>query len=184
MGVTSLVAVRFVPIIPAAILLLHLLTSSEAWLSPTTPASRREAMVTIGSLVAGGVTLPPAAVDAEELDYSKVQDLLGGTAIPYVPEGKRPTYLTEPTDEFRENESKSAEFKRQNMALKAKFNSVLNVVATGPNQEETLASALDDMRRQVRANGGLPSGISKEEVVKTCRRRKAQRYWPTNVEIA
>lgn len=151
-------------------------------------AARREVFVSIASsLVAAGATVvavPPAAI-AGDVDYSKVQDLLGGSATPYVPEpGRRPTYLSEPTDEFKENESKSAAYKRQNLALKAKFNEQLEIMMTAPNSEDKLSAALDSMRLQVKSNGGLPSGISKEEVVKTCRRRKAQRYWPTNVEIS
>jgi len=55
---------------------------------------------------------------------------------------------------------------------------------TTPNNEDALAKVLDDMRYQVKANGGLPTGVTKEEVVKACRRRKAKKFWPTNVEIA
>ena len=38
--------------------------------------------------------------------------------------------------------------------------------------------------RFVQANAGLPIGITKDEVVKACRRRKAKKYWPTSVEVA
>jgi hypothetical protein len=60
----------------------------------------------------------------------------------------------------------------------------LDQMTNAPNDEQQLTTALDAMRRQVKADGGLPTGITKEMIVKTCRRRKALKYWPTNVEIA
>jgi len=133
----------------------------------------------------------PNASNAD-VDYSRIQDLLGNSdSAVYVPQGgsaaspsKRPTYLTEPTAEFKENETKSSDFKRKNLQAKQKFITTMAQLETVPNSEDALAKVLDEMRYQVKGNGGLPTGITKEEVVKACRRRKIKKFWPTNVEIA
>jgi hypothetical protein len=127
---------------------------------------------------------------AADVDYSKIQDLLGpgggDYVVPYqAPEsGKRPTWLTEPTAEFKESELKATEFKRKNLQVSKQFLTLLETIATAPNNEDVLANALDEIRRLVKANQGLPIGITKEEIIKTCRRRKSKKYWPTQVEVA
>lgn len=81
--------------------------------STALPASRREFVdavtgATLGSILVGGAN----AAQATEIDFEKVQDLLGTSAQTttqsYAPSqgGKRPTYLTEPTEEFKKNEQK------------------------------------------------------------------------------
>lgn len=135
-------------------------------------------------------TIPAFGEDTKSVDYSKIQDLLGPNGGDYVsqyqiPEGgKRPTWLTEPTDDFKESEQKAAEFKRKNLAISKEFQTLLEVVTSSPNDETTLLGALDSLRRLVKSNGGLPIGITKETIIKTCRRRKSKKYWPTSVEVA
>jgi len=179
---------------------------------------------------------------AAEIDYSKVQDLLKGTdgfsgQQVYRAEGARPTYLTEPTEEFKQNEAKTSAFKREQLERKKSFLAVLEKLETDPNNEayvalclyfslhrvvgifisfcfsclvsssrstsvvvrsllfpvsssdprdvySALVSDLDKMVDLVKQQRGLPLGITKDELVKRVRRRKAKRYWPTNVEIA
>jgi hypothetical protein len=155
-------------------------------------ASRRELLAGIvdaTAAAAAGTVLIPQVAHSADVDYSKIQDLLGPnggvtsyTAAPQA--GKRPMYLEEPTQEFKDNESRAAEFKRKNLQYKSKFASVLDRVTTVPNDEAAITLALDEMRRMVKSNGGLPTGITKEEVVKTCRRRKSKKFWPKDVEIA
>lgn len=133
------------------------------------------------------MTQQPQRASAD-VDYSKIQDLLGpgGDLATYqpVPDGKRPTWLTEPTADFRESEEKALEFKRKNLLVQKQFEAILDKVTTAPNNETVLVEALDELRRLVKATGGLPTGITKDQLVKTCRRRKAKKYWPTVVEIA
>lgn len=132
----------------------------------------------------------PVFAEDKSVDYSKIQDLLGPNGGDYVSQyqitdgGKRPTWLTEPTDEFKESEQKAAEFKRKNMAISKEFQTLLEIVTTSPNDEPTLLGALDSLRRLVKSNGGLPIGITKDTIIKTCRRRKSKKYWPTSVEVA
>lgn len=132
-----------------------------------------------------------AAQAANEVDFGKVQDLLGqdynqygssGNIAP--PSGKRPTFLTDPTQEFKDNESKAADFKRAQLKAKLEFQAALDKLQTDPNDGEALAKDLDELRYLVKKNTGLPEGISKQDVVKQVRRRKAKKFWPTDVEIA
>jgi hypothetical protein len=134
--------------------------------------------------------IPSVLASDSVVDYSKIQDLLGpgggDYVVPYqAPEsGKRPTWLTEPTAEFKESEQKSLEFKRKNLLLSKQFQALLDTVTTAPNDETTLLDALDSLRRLVKSGKGLPTGVTKEEIIKTCRRRKSKKYWPTAVEVA
>lgn len=122
------------------------------------------------------------------MNFDQVQDLLGSptdATQPYVPGvGKRPTYLTEPTAEFKENEGKASAFKRQQLLDKKAFQTSLDKITTDPNDETALVADMDDLGRKVRIAHGLPAGITKEEVVKQIRRRKAKKFWPTQCELA
>ena len=154
-------------------------------------ATRREVGGGAFAALLASLQFVPKSANAD-VDYSKIQDLLGNSdAAVYIPQqgagptpSKRPTYLVEPTQEFKDNESKASEFKRKNLQTKKKFATTMEQLETVANNEDTLAKVLDEMRYQVQANGGLPIGITKEEVVKACRRRKAKKFWPTTVEIA
>lgn len=157
-------------------------TSRRHWL--------KTSLVSTAALVTMQQPTIPAFAEDKSVDYSKIQDLLGPNGGDYVsqyqvPEGgKRPTWLTEPTDEFKESEQKAAEFRRKNMAISKEFQTLLEIVTSSPNDEATLLGALDSLRRLVKSNGGLPIGITKDTIVKTCRRRKSKKYWPTTVEVA
>jgi hypothetical protein len=122
-----------------------------------------------------------------DVDFNAIQDLLGPTTPPvqeYVPGGKRPMYLVEPTEEFKKNEEKALEFKRQNIQIKKSFIDAIEKITTDPNESVVLANDLDRIRKLVTENRGLPEGITKDEIIRICRRRKAKKFWPTDVEIA
>ena len=83
------------------------------------PVSRREAVLSSLTVSAGlGVVTAYAKIapSRADIDYSKVQDLLGAPEPQFkvydAKSGPRPTYLTEPTQEFKDNEEKAAAFKR------------------------------------------------------------------------
>lgn len=159
---------------------------------PTTAslqASRRDVMTGAVSSLLLPVLLIPTTANAE-LDFDRVQDLLKDTPsnnaadVFATTRTKRPTYLAEPTEEFRQNEQKSTAFKREQLKVKGQFTALLQKLQDDPNEEDKLSNDLDELRRLVRKVGGLPLGITKEEVVKQVRRRKARKFWPVNVEIA
>lgn len=95
----------------------------------------------------------------------------------------RPTYLTEPTDEFKQNEAKAMEFRRQQLEQKKKFTTVLDKLQTS-STEKDLVDNLQDLRSLVVQTAGLPGGLKKDDVIKQVRAKKAKGFWPTNVEIA
>lgn len=99
-------------------------------------------------------------------------------------EEPRPMYLTEPTEDFKANEAKSMEFKRQQLAIKKEFNEVLTAFLAEGNDEDKLVNELKAMKKVIARTGGLPLGIKKEDLFKTIRTKKAKGYWPTPVEIA
>lgn len=97
----------------------------------------------------------------------------------------RPMYLTEPTEEFKQSESKATNFKRQMLQQKQEFLQLLETFETDPNDETKLQQDLIAMRLSVRKQGGLPTGIPQQDLVKRIRRRKkTTKFWPTSVEIA
>ena len=96
----------------------------------------------------------------------------------------RPTYLTEPTDEFKQNEAKAAEFKRQQLLAKKDFIVALDKLTSESNDADALVKDLKDIQALVAKTGGLPLGIKKEELYKIIRSKKAKGFWPTPVEVA
>ncbi len=96
----------------------------------------------------------------------------------------RPMYLTEPTDEFKENEAKAAEFKRQQLLAKKEFVAAVDKLTAESNDADALVKDLKDLQALVAKIGGLPLGIKKEELYKIIRSKKAKGFWPTPVEVA
>ena len=96
----------------------------------------------------------------------------------------RPTYLTEPTEEFKENERKAMEFRRQQLEIKQKFTKILDKLNNESKTEVELEGDLKELRALVTQTGGLPNGLKKEDIFKQVRAKKSKGFWPTNVEIA
>jgi hypothetical protein len=105
-------------------------------------------------------------------------------AAPALAEQPRPMYLTEPTDEFKANEARAMEFKRQQLAVKRDFNAIVETFLAEGNIEEKLVAELQSMKALIAKTGGLPLGVKKDELFKMIRSKKAKGYWPTPVEIA
>lgn len=158
-------------------------------------ANRREILTSGMAVGAALVSATRAAQAANEVDFGKVQDLLGQdsnslgssmSAEEYERQssGKRPTFLKDPTQEFKDNEEKAAAFRREQLKAKREFQTALDKLQTDPNDGGLLAKDLDELRYLVKKDMGLPEGISKDEVIKQVRRRKSKKFWPTEVEIA
>jgi len=94
------------------------------------------------------------------------------------------TYLTEPTDEFKESERQRMEFRKKQLQYKAAFVEVLARLTGESKTEEELINDLKELKSLVIATGGLPLGIKKEDMYKVIRSKKAKGFWPTDVEIA
>jgi len=96
----------------------------------------------------------------------------------------RAMYLTEPTDEFKENEAKAAAFKRQQLLAKKEFMESLEKLLGESENADALVEDLKLLQSLIAKNGGLPLGIKKEELYKMIRSKKAKGFWPTPVEVA
>ena len=135
------------------------LTSYRQATSALTAASRRHFLE---AGISAAILLGPAAALAEP----------------------RPTYLTEPTADFKENEARSAEFKRQQLVAKKEVLAALDKLTAESNDVDALVRDLKDIQALIAKIGGLPLGIKKEEMYKIIRSKKAKGFWPTPVEIA
>jgi len=110
--------------------------------------------------------------------------LTSETLIPSVASAARPTYLTEPTDEFKESEKQRMEFRRAQLEIKGKFVKVLDRFTNDSKTESDIVDDLADLKQLTKMTGGLPLGIKREDIVKTVRRKKALGNWPTSCEYA
>ncbi len=101
-----------------------------------------------------------------------------------------PTYLTEPTQEFLDNEKKAESFRREQLALKQEFKRVLEEFSAisysgGKEDDDTTKKIIDTLEKLtslVKSQQGLPSGIQKEAVYKLVRAKKKEGVWPTSCE--
>jgi hypothetical protein len=143
--------------------------TSSLQMSKNDNTNRRDAISTLFSGIAASATVT-------------------ATLLPQVAQAARreplPEYLTEPTDEFKESERQRDEFRRQQLAVKREFNTVLDRLTFESKSEEELINDLKELRYLVIKTEGLPLGIKKDEMVKIIRAKKAKGFWPTNVEIA
>lgn len=111
--------------------------------------------------------------------------LIGSAASSSLPAFALETYLTEPTEEFKENERKAMEFRRQQIEIKKNFNTVLERLnSDSTKSEEDIVAALKELRTLVVQTSGLPNGLKKTDLIKQVRSKKAKGFWPTNCEIA
>lgn len=94
------------------------------------------------------------------------------------------TYLTEPTDEFKESERQRMEFRKKQLVAKGSFVKVLARLTGESSTEDQLNADLSELRTLVTDTGGLPLGIKKEDMYKVIRSKKAKGFWPTSVEIS
>lgn len=112
----------------------------------------------------------------------------GAAAAALFPVGNRAnaidTYLTEPTEEFKESERLRMEFRKKQLVLKGEFVKVIARLTTESMTEEELIRDLQELKALVIKTGGLPLGIKKDELYKVIRSKKAKGFWPTDVEIA
>lgn len=94
------------------------------------------------------------------------------------------TYLTEPTDDFKESERQRMEFRQKQFKLKGEMQAVLDKIVSEDNNPDALRKDLEALQDVVAKIGGMPLGIKKEDLVKQVRSRKAKGPWPTECEYA
>merc|ERR1712071_460774 len=94
------------------------------------------------------------------------------------------TYLTDPTDDFKESERQRMEFRQKQFKLKGEMQAVLDKIVSEDNNPDALRKDLEALQDVVAKIGGMPLGIKKEDLVKQVRSRKAKGPWPTECEYA
>ncbi|CAM9201942.1 unnamed protein product [Ectocarpus sp. 8 AP-2014] len=96
-------------------------------------------------------------------------------------------YLKEPTAEFKAMESRQADFSAAQRAYKQEFVKKLDAFLAVETDEEAV-STLNAMSNTVIQRGGLPESVRINDLLKTCRRKKAAMKdsgkWSTPVQIA
>mmetsp|Transcript_37089 Transcript_37089/g.66815 ORF Transcript_37089/g.66815 Transcript_37089/m.66815 type:complete len:183 (-) Transcript_37089:396-944(-) len=136
---------------------------------------------------AGNVNTALSATNAEPTSrrtmLATLTSALATTAL-VLPASAIDTYLTEPTEEFKESERQRMVFRKKQLELKGGFVKVLARLTGESETEDELIKDLVELRALVTETGGLPLGIKKEDMFKVVRSKKAKGFWPTNVEIA
>ena len=135
---------------------------------PSTVSSRRAAFGSIGTSVVAAAVVASSSF----------------LLLPPSPAFAIDTYLTEPTEDFKESERQRMEFRKKQLTLKGGFVKVLARLTGESTTEEELVGDLKELKSLVTDTGGLPLGIKKEDMFKVIRSKKAKGFWPTNVEIA
>ncbi|CAN0533684.1 unnamed protein product [Ectocarpus sp. 12 AP-2014] len=96
-------------------------------------------------------------------------------------------YLKEPTAEFKAMEARQADFSAAQRAYKQEFVKKLDAFLAIETDEEAV-STLNAMSNTVIQHGGLPESVRINDLLKTCRRKKAAMKdsgkWSTPVQIA
>eukprot|EP01031_Cornospumella_fuschlensis_P042395 gene42395-51781_t len=99
-------------------------------------------------------------------------------------------YLTDPTEEFKEQEARSKAFDAAKNKVRQQWDAIMSRFEGTENPEE-LAKALRDMKKFISDTNDIPVGVSKRSLVKNCRSkkfispksRKTKPFWTTQVEI-
>ena len=162
-------------------------TGNVVLLSAKTPSSSSDRGVD------GAVTPLPSTVSSRRVAFGSIGTSAVAAAVvasssflllPPSPASAIDTYLTEPTEDFKESERQRMEFRKKQLALKGGFVKVLARLTGESTTEEELVGDLKELKSLVTETGGLPLGIKKEDMFKVIRSKKAKGFWPTNVEIA
>lgn len=101
-------------------------------------------------------------------------------------------YLVEPTAEFKEEEARNAQLMQRERKIRADWD-VMYGRLKNSNDAETSAKTLEDMYTFIKPLDGIPTGVKKTDLVRTCRKLKYKDpkklrgilpTWTTPVEIA
>jgi len=160
-----------------AAVLLALAGTSSAFVAPNS-ASRTTGDVSLSATAAGGdrrAFLGSAAAAFATAAFAGISP----ASAAY-----EQTWLTEPTEEFKENEARAAEFKKKEIMAKKEFNAAIDNIVNVAQTEEELVKGINELTRLVAQFGGLPTGLSKEDMYKKIRSKKAKGFWPTAVEYS
>jgi len=132
---------------------------------------------------------PVSLVDAGKSSFYKyiptVVSIVGATLSSRV---LADSYLTEPTAEFKDELKKVQAFNAAQQKIRADWDKLVGRLVES-EVPSTTAGILNEMAAFLAKTDGLPAGVKKLDLVKTCRKkkfngRKILPNWTTEVEIA
>ena len=128
------------------------------------------------------------------------QFILASTVIPRVTFAKgvgnsdeSSFYLTDPTEDFKEDEARTKAFSAEQLKIKNKWDIIVKELENTSDQNTAeLEAKLKNLIKFLQPLDGVPSGFKKRELVKICRikkfenekRRKIRPSWTKECEIA
>lgn len=96
--------------------------------------------------------------------------------------------MTDPTEEFKEEEKRVAAFNSEQAKIRAKWDFIIERLEASENPSET-ESVIKEMSSFLKDIKGIPTGVKKLAIVKLCRKKKflgkkINPKWTKEVEIA
>ena len=96
--------------------------------------------------------------------------------------------MTDPTEEFREEEKRVAAFNSEQAKIRAKWDFIVERLEASESPSET-ESIIKEMSAFLKDIKGIPTGVKKLSIVKVCRKKKfvgkkINPKWTKEVEIA
>jgi hypothetical protein len=91
-------------------------------------------------------------------------------------------YLTDPTDDFKAEQIKTAEYNAKQKKIRKDWDILINQFQESKDPAKT-ADTLKQMRLFLVSNGSIPTGVKKLDVVKMCRKKKFLKGRQMNPEL-
>eukprot|EP01038_Epipyxis_sp_PR26KG_P009721 gene9721-13081_t len=97
-------------------------------------------------------------------------------------------YLVEPTEDFKQEELKKKEFEKKQLKIRKDWDVIIDRLVAAETSDSIEKSLLEIMAF-LKSIDGIPRGVTKLQLVKTCRTKKfngkkVKPIWTKNVEIA
>lgn len=97
------------------------------------------------------------------------------------------TYLKEPTSDFKEEEIRTAEKRKSDLAIRKSWDEIVEQIKAS-EKPETTAAAIKKLNVLLAKVETIPTGVKKLDIVKTCRAKKFEgkkirKTWTKDVEI-
>lgn len=113
--------------------------------------------------------------------------VLTSLIMPKIVRAESKQYLTEPTEEFKDEEARVAAFNATQKKIRAQWDVLVQELAESDDPAKT-AKLFRDMKAFLVNLQDIPTGVKKRELVKLCRGkkfngRKIKSNWTTEVEI-
>lgn len=79
------------------------------------------------------------------------------------------TYLAEPTQEFKDEQKRFANFKQEQLKVRKDWDVLITTLKGSEGKPEVTAVTLKEMNNFLKRIEGIPTGVKKTDIVKLCR---------------